>query len=69
MKTFASEMARAKTMQQLSSNPDEADYYAGYIRGLRRKHHGNSFGTQSEHDSQMQADSEEGRGYREAITK
>ena len=46
---FQSEMRRAETMRRLTSDPTEAEYLAGYIRGLRRGYHGEQFGTQAEH--------------------
>lgn len=42
---FESEMLRAQAMQQA----ERPEYWAGYIRGLRRAHHGESFGTPEEH--------------------
>ena len=42
--TFESEMLRAQAMQ-----PERPEYWAGYIRGLRRAHHGEAFGTPEEH--------------------
>ena len=69
--TFGREMARAKTMQEIGDNQD---YWAGYQRGLRRAHHGESFGTDDEHqqwlallnedDPQRQA---RGCGYRDGL--
>jgi len=47
-KTFKREMMMADCMK--SENPD---YYAGYRRGLRRKYHGEKFGTESEHNQWM----------------
>jgi hypothetical protein len=46
---FQSEMIRTETMRRLSTDPDQSDYYAGYIRGLRRAFHGEKFGTDEEH--------------------
>lgn len=49
------------------------DYGAGYLRGLRRAHHGESFGTPSEHAlwSRLGLDGdtgeEQGRGYRDGL--
>ena len=74
--TFQSEMRRAETMRRLATGPTEPDYYAGYIRGLRRQYHGEQFGTQAEHDLWMSlADDQDdeqraakGRGYRDGFT-
>lgn len=46
---FRSEMRRAETMRTTSDDPMRAEYWVGYLRGLRRGHHGESFGTESEH--------------------
>jgi len=69
--TFCGEMGRAKTMLEIGDNQD---YWAGYQRGLRRAHHGESFGTNDEHqqwlalangdDPDRQA---RGRGYRDGL--
>ena len=72
---FQSEMNRAETMRRLASGPTEPDYYAGYIRGLRRAYHGERFGTEAEHDLWMGlADGQDdeqraakGRGYRDGL--
>jgi len=37
-------------MQRISVDPTQADFYAGYMRGLRRHHHGEQFGTVAEHE-------------------
>ena len=51
--TFEHEMSRAKTFQGLE--PDRAEYWIGYARGLRRAFHGENFGTAEEHFKWMQA--------------
>jgi hypothetical protein len=38
----------AKTFKELSQG-DEADYWSGYMRGTRRRMHGEKFGTEEEH--------------------
>lgn len=50
-------------------------WWAGYIRGLRRAHHGETFGTQAEHDLYLSASASDdpsraalGRGYRAGLT-
>jgi hypothetical protein len=45
---FKSEMRRAETMRR-DAEPERAEYWAGYIRGLRRAYHGENFGTEAEH--------------------
>jgi len=66
--TFQSEMRR------LTSDPTEADYYAGFIRGLRRAYHGERFGTEAEHvlwltlaDSEDEQRAARGKGYRDGL--
>jgi len=46
---FASLMRRADTLRRAETDPERADWWVGYMRGLRRAHHGESFGTESEH--------------------
>lgn len=41
---FTLEVGRAGCMM-----PHDPDYWAGYMRGLRRKYYGDSFGTMEEH--------------------
>lgn len=64
---FEQEMIRARTYQRLGDHPD---YWAGYMRGLRRTFHGNNFGTQEEHEMWISFQNENderrrwlGRGY------
>ena len=74
--TFRGEMARAKAMQELSPGMD-ADYWAGYQRGLRRRYHGERFGTEEEHERFLSLSEEEGdefrrrfgEGYRDGLGK
>lgn len=77
MSNFASLMRRADTLRRLSdgSNPFESDWWAGYMRGLRRAHHGEAFGTAAEHAMWMDAANSSdpqraalGRGYRAGLT-
>jgi hypothetical protein len=70
---FKSEMRRADEMRRFI-NPDRAEYWAGYIRGLRRAYHGEKFGTSEEHklwmdvtDSQDQIRQQRGMGYRDGL--
>ena len=51
MKTFETEMARARIMRSLESATN--DYWIGYERGLRRANHGETFGTDDEHAAWM----------------
>lgn len=66
-KTFEREMMRADTMMDAENN---RDYWMGYKRGLRRKFHGENFGTETEHklwlsaiESTDKSRRERGRGY------
>jgi hypothetical protein len=75
MTTFASLMRRADTLRHLSDDPIESDWWAGYMRGLRRAHHGERFGTVAEHemwqDSANSTDPQRaalGRGYIAGLT-
>lgn len=45
---FTRYMHQAKLLQS-----DHPDYYAGYQRGLRRRYHGENFGTEEEHQKWM----------------
>ena len=65
---FEHAMAEAKTMQRLENH----DYWMGKQRGLRRRFHGENFGTEDEHelwmasiDSDDESRSARGRGYRD----
>jgi hypothetical protein len=67
---FKSEMRRAETMRGLA-DPMMAEYWAGYIRGLRRAYHGEKFGTDEEHEKWLSAANsrdesrkQRGRGYK-----
>jgi hypothetical protein len=66
---FKREMAKAKTFIELHQN---ADYWQGYQRGLRRVFLGEAFGTKEEHQKWLSliADPyrvELGRGYRDGL--
>ena len=68
---FKHEMAKAKTFWDKGENKD---YWRGYIRGLRRRYHGNNFGTDEEHEQWMNMIDDEdreqlGRGYRDGYNK
>ena len=75
MSKFASLMRRADTLRRVESDPIRGDWWTGYMRGLRRAHHGESFGSQAEHDLWLSAaDSSDpsraalGRGYAAGLT-
>lgn len=46
---FSLELTRALTFLSLADEPEDAAYWNGYQRGIRRAFHGNSFGTEDEH--------------------
>ena len=50
MSSFASLMRRADTLRRVEDDPIKSAWWTGYMRGLRRAHHGEKFGTQAEHD-------------------
>ena len=57
-----------------SSTDDEQSYWAGYMRGTRRKMHGKKFGTDTDHKKYMTLAKDEdpsrkaiGRGYRDGL--
>ena len=73
--SFSSLLRRADTLRRLDSNPMNASWWTGYMRGLRRAHHGERFGTEAEHELWLSAvDSTDpqraalGRGYRAGLT-
>jgi len=73
MTSFQTLMRRADTLRRHDS--DNAPWWTGYIRGLRRAHHGAEFGTTVEHTLYLAAiDSDDpqraalGRGYRAGLT-
>lgn len=78
MSNFASLMRRADMLRRHCTDPQkpfESDWWAGYMRGLRRAHHGERFGTRAEHDLWLSAvESSDpsraaiGRGYRAGLT-
>jgi len=45
---FQHNVAGANSLRSLS-DPLDADYWAGYVRGTRRHYHGEKFGTAEEH--------------------
>lgn len=73
MNDFRSLMRRADTLRR--HDPDHGPWWTGYIRGMRRAHHGDNFGTAAEHELYLSAaDSPDpqraalGRGYRAGLT-
>lgn len=52
-KEFEHNAQGAKTMASISGEPHNQDYWAGYLRGLRRNYHGEKFGTVTEHNLWM----------------
>lgn len=79
MSNFASLMRRADTLRRLEPDGWEGvlrgDWWVGYMRGLRRAHHGERFGSQSEHEMWLAAAESDdpkraalGRGYRAGLT-
>jgi hypothetical protein len=75
MLTFETLLRRADALRRAESDPIRADWWAGYIRGLRRAHHGERFGTEDEHarflaaaDSPDMMRAALGRGYRAGLT-
>jgi len=73
---FQSEMFRVETLRRLATEPLRGDYYAGYVRGLRRSYHGDIFGTAQEHelwtsladDPDDESRAARGRGYRDGLS-
>lgn len=75
MSNFASLMRRADTLRRAESDPLISEWWAGYMRGLRRAHHGERFGSAAEHDLWVSAAESTdprraalGRGYRTGLT-
>jgi hypothetical protein len=55
MSNFQSLMHRADTLRRLESDPVNESWWTGYMRGLRRAHHGERFGTEAEHELWLSA--------------
>ena len=47
---FAVLLRRAALQRRLETDPLRGKSWAGYVRGLRRAHHGEQFGTETEHE-------------------
>ncbi|MBW2544189.1 MAG: hypothetical protein JRD43_01695 [Deltaproteobacteria bacterium] len=72
---FQHAMGAAETFTRLAEKPAVADFWAGYIRGTRRRYHGEKFGTDEEHalwleavNSDDQSRQRRGAGYRAGYT-
>lgn len=75
MTAFASLLRRADTCRRAESDPIIGAWWTGYMRGLRRAHHGESFGTGAEHELWLSASESPdkqraalGDGYRAGLT-
>lgn len=75
MSTFASLMRRADTLRRVESDPILSGWWIGYMRGLRRAHHGERFGSMAEHELWLSAAESTdpqraalGRGYLAGLT-
>lgn len=75
MSSFTTLMRRADTLRRVESDPIRADWWTGYMRGLRRAHHGENFGTIAEHELWLSAAESTdparaalGRGYAAGLT-
>ena len=75
MSNFSTLMRRADTLRKSESDPNRSAWWTGYMRGLRRAHHGESFGTAAEHQLWLSAAESDdpsraalGRGYRAGLT-
>ena len=75
MTAFSSLMRRAGTLRQFESDPIRSEWWVGYMRGLRRAHHGANFGTRAEHEMWIAASESTdpmraslGRGYVVGLT-
>ena len=55
---YYSKMGQADDFLQRGGN---SAYYAGYVRGLRRRYHGDKFGTKEDHDRWMGYINDKGR--------
>jgi hypothetical protein len=70
--TFKNWMSRADTLRGVSLEPDDSEFWAGYMLGLRSLYHGEKFGTEAEHELWFGIDTDEpdmsrrsrGEGYR-----
>ena len=63
---FEREMHRAQAMSKTTTDPLKHDYWMGYQRGLRRRYHGENFGTPDEHQLWLTATGDASRDQRAA---
>lgn len=75
MTAFATLLRRADTLRRHETDPLVQEWWAGHIRGLRRAHHGESFGSPAEHELFLAAAESPdlmraalGRGYAAGLT-
>ena len=72
---FKSKMRQAETIFNQSKEPMESGYSLGYMRGLLRAYHGETFGTEHEHEQWMSLADDlhdeirraKGEGYRDGL--
>ena len=48
-------MWRADALRRIETDPVKIDWWTGYMRGVRRAHHGERFGTEAEHQLWLSA--------------
>ena len=75
MGNFGDLMQRAEALRRLETDPIRGEWWVGYLRGLRRAHHGERFGSEAEHamwftavDSDDPSRAALGHGYRAGLT-
>ena len=68
---FVYEMRKAEVYRNMGERPE---YWAGYIRGIRRNYHGENFGTSQEHTlwlslagGEDESHQDRGQGYRAGL--
>lgn len=71
---FQRNLAAAETLGCIAQNSGQYNFWVGYMRGLRRFHYGEKFGTEEDHshliaayDSSYQAEKMLGIGYRAGL--
>ncbi len=62
-KTFKTYKKEAEDLKRASSDPTSQDFYIGYIRGLMKHYHGDSFGDPQEHQAFLSREDARGAGY------
>lgn len=75
MTSYAHLMRRADDLLRGEDDPVKAEWWQGYMRGLRRAHHGDRFGTATEHQLYLDAAASDdsmrqarGKGYAAGLT-